>query len=209
MRLSATLWRLVRRKVARNQFMEKLLTETKVITWRGIKVDLLCLVQALQSEPVIFVPRCITHSHQLRARAILEVAKVLTLLWVHHGIVLGHHQHKLFQRLKVLLVSRVLVPLHLIVDVGQEMPMSPVLHQVFCITVVVCLRQSVLHKGRVDPGMRDDGINRTAQRSNTWHTHGTLWKAIHAHHNTMHRQESLHWWIVVFVNVATDHSVAL
>ena len=130
---------------------QPVLLETKMIPWSGVKFDLLCLVQALQSEPVLFVPRCITHSHQLRARAILEVAKVLTLLWVHHGIVLGHHQHKLFQRLKVLLVSRVLVPLHLIVDVGQEMPMSPVLHQVcgrpFTPIITPCIDRKVFTGG--------------------------------------------------------------
>lgn len=189
--------------------MARVLFEAKVISWGGVKFNLLGLVQALQSEPILCVPRCIAHCHQLSARTILEITKVFTLLGVHHGIILRHDQHKLVQRLEVLLVGSILVSLDLIVDVRQKVSMSPVLPQILCITIIVCLCQAILHEGRVDPCMGDNGIHRAAQNTYTWHAHGALWQAINAHQNTMHGEERLHWRIVVLVDVTTNHCVSL
>ena len=178
------------------------LTETKVITWRGIKVDLLCLVQALQSEPVIFVPRCITHSHQLSARAILEVAKVLTLLWVHHAVILRHDKHQFLKRLKVAFVDWILVPwpLNLIVDEWQEMTWSSVCLQIGSVPEIVGLCQMILHKRRIYTHMWDDRCQKATEPRCQW----TVWHPIHTHQNTMYRQEGVHRWIIVLVDVAPD-----
>lgn len=166
-----------------------------------IKVDFLCFVQGFQSEPVLCVPRCITHCHQLAPWTILEVTKVFTLPGGYHGVLFSFDEDHFLQLFKVCPVDCTLVPrpLDFIVNIWHETTGGFILFQVGCVAIIVGLCQSVLHEGRIY-AKTNDGIHYSTQ----WRCYGAFWESIHSHEHPMYRQPFLHRRVVVFVDVATD-----
>mmetsp|Transcript_41362 Transcript_41362/g.88102 ORF Transcript_41362/g.88102 Transcript_41362/m.88102 type:complete len:307 (-) Transcript_41362:8-928(-) len=133
---------------------------------------------------------------------------MLALLGMDHGVVLRHDECELLERLEVGGVGRVLVALHLVVDVGQEVFLLAVRLQILGIAKVISLCQAILHKARVDTQARNP-IDGAADQAQARDVSRALGKAGHAHHHPMHGDEGLHRRIVEAVDIATDDRVSL
>mmetsp|Transcript_29346 Transcript_29346/g.91213 ORF Transcript_29346/g.91213 Transcript_29346/m.91213 type:complete len:361 (+) Transcript_29346:47-1129(+) len=192
-----------------HHLLQEDLREAQVVAGRAVELDLSCLVQGLQPEPVLDVPRRVLHGDQLTVGAVLEEAKVLTLLGLHHGVVLGHDEHQPLEGLEVVSVCGVHLVVHLVVDERQEVPVLAVHVQAIGVPVVVCLGEAVLHEGGVEPEVADEPVDGLADRADARHVHGALGEPGDAHHRAVHGEERLDWGAVVAVDVAADERVAL